>query len=174
MFYIIKKKWLFLLEKEFQPMVSVFNEQIFVTFFMLTWYILIVVISHAALINLTCFIKEVIFFFFLVRESFNLWRSLMMISSLSLDQDINWFLNWILDLLFKIRDFTSRINWNPQVEVFTKPHKLWKSKNTPKPPAKWHNHIALQVIVHYTTWCSTICGFVIKKQHKLHHTISIY
>ena len=44
------------------------------------------------------------------------------------------------------------------------------AKTTLKPPTKWHNHIAPQVTVHRTARCSAICGFIIRKSHKPHHT----
>ena len=56
-----------------------------------------------------------------------------------------------------------------QLEVFTKLHKPSKLL------AKWHNQTVSQVIVHRTaphctTWCSAVCGFIIRKPHKPHCT----
>ena len=40
------------------------------------------------------------------------------------------------------------------------------AKTAPKPPVKGHNCTAS----HHTTWCCTVCSFIIRKLHKPHRT----
>ena len=44
------------------------------------------------------------------------------------------------------------------------------TQTSPIPLAKWHHHTAPQVTMYHTTWCSAVCGFIIRKPYKPHRT----